>query len=386
MGGGFKRRVELDWLRLGTILAVFTFHTARFFDPEGWHVKNAVLHGWLVGPERFFIVWAMPLLFVISGGAVTLSLRSRSVARYLRERVLRVLVPLAVGIFTHVMWQVYLERVSHGQFEGSFLQFVPHYFDGLYGLGGNFAWMGLHLWYLMLLFVFSLVLLPLFLWLRTGPGQRLVDRAGAFMARPGAVLLLAIPIGLALALPDPTTLWGGQFFGGWNACAYACFFAFGFLLVSSDRAYEGLIQQWLPATVVAGALGLSVGIAWGGSDPAPGSVRAFALLGGMGVVGWSAVVAILGGGIAGWRGTGGAFLARASEVVLPFYILHQTVILTVGYPVVRWPIPDLAKWAIIAASSLVATLALCEIVRRVAVLRLLFGMPMRPGHALASGP
>src|SRR5215470_10868987 len=131
------RKVELDWLRLGAIAGVFVFHTARFFDPWEWHVKNATVHPWLVVPFDVFTTWAMPLLFVISGAGVALSLRRRDVQRYLRERVLRLLVPLAVGVFTHVLWQVYLERATHGQFAGSFLEFVPHYFEGLYGYGGN---------------------------------------------------------------------------------------------------------------------------------------------------------------------------------------------------------------------------------------------------------
>ena len=372
------RRVELDWLRLGTILAVFLFHTGRFFDPEDWHVKNPVVHPWLVGPELFFVVWAMPLLFVISGGVVALSMRGRSVGQYLRERVLRLLLPLAVGTFTHVMWQVYLERVSHGQFTGSFLEFVPRYFDGLYGLGGNFAWMGLHLWYLELLFVFSVVLLPAFVWLRPGGERSLLQRVGGVLARPGAVFLLAIPIALALMLPNPNSVWGGRFFGGWNACAHACFFSFGFLILSSEEACERIRRQQPIATLIAVGLGVLLG-AWFASGPPPAhaSAGSLVMLGGMGIVGWSAVLAILGGGIDGLRGVRPAFLARASELVLPFYILHQTVILTIGYPVVRWPLPDVAKWALIAVSSFTVTALLCDIVRREGPLRVLFGMPLR---------
>jgi hypothetical protein len=56
--------------------------------------------------------------------------------------------------------------VSHSQFAGSFIEFYPHYFDGFYAFGGNFAWMGLHSWYLEMLFIFSLITLPLFLYLR----------------------------------------------------------------------------------------------------------------------------------------------------------------------------------------------------------------------------
>jgi peptidoglycan/LPS O-acetylase OafA/YrhL len=378
------RKVELDWIRLGTILLVFLFHTSRFFDPEGWHVKNAVVHPWLLGPMLFFIVWAMPILFVVSGAAVFLSLQSRAVTRYLRERVLRLLVPLAVGIFTHVMWQVYLERVSHLQFAGSFLEFVPRYFDGLYGFGeGNFAWMGLHLWYLELLFVFSLALLPALLWLGRGAGRRLLERVASFLARPGAVFLLAIPIALAMVLPRYGTLWGGRFFGGWNLCAHACFFLCGFVLVSSERLYDSLRRQWPAATLVSVALGLPLALAFGGGpEPTHGSLRAWISLGGMAVVGWSTVLAILGGAIDGLRGVRSPFLARASEAVLPFYVLHQSVILTVGYAVVRWPIPDLARWAVIAGSSLVATIAICELlVRPFGWVRVLFGIPARPARA-----
>lgn len=61
--------------------------------------------------------------------------------------------------------------------------------------------------------------------------------------------------------------------------------------------------------------------------------------------------------------------------MLPFYIMHQTVLLTVGYWVVRWDIPDLAKWIIIVGSSLTICLALYEfLIRRNNVLRFLFGM------------
>ena len=36
-----ERRYDIDWLRVVAILAVFLYHCARFFGPEGWHLKNA---------------------------------------------------------------------------------------------------------------------------------------------------------------------------------------------------------------------------------------------------------------------------------------------------------------------------------------------------------
>jgi peptidoglycan/LPS O-acetylase OafA/YrhL len=374
------RKLELDWLRLGAIALVFVFHTARFFDPWGWHVKNPTVHPWLMAPETIFITWAMPLLFVISGAGVSLSLRRRTVATYVRERVLRVLVPLVVGVFTHVLWQVYLERSTHGQFDGSFLEFVPRYFDGWYGYGGNFAWMGLHLWYLELLFAFSLALLPVFLWSGTGRGRRVVARVCGLLARPGGPFLLAVPVALAAALPAPASFWGTRSWGGWNLLSHACFFGAGFLVVADERLYQSVRRHWLPATLVAAGIGGPLAATFiGAPEPAHGSLRAWVMLGGMALVGWSAIVALLGGAIGGLHAVQARFLARASALVLPFYVLHQTVILTVGWVVVRWAVPDLARWAIIAVGSLAATLAGCEVVRRAAPLRVLFGMKARSG-------
>jgi hypothetical protein len=64
---------------------------------------------------------------------------------------------------------------------------------------------------------------------------------------------------------------------------------------------------------------------------------------------------------------------------LPFYVLHQTVLLVVGYFVVQWAIPDVLKWAIISSSSLALILLIYDrLIRPHNVLRFLFGMrPLR---------
>jgi glucan biosynthesis protein C len=73
------------------------------------------------------------------------------------------------------------------------------------------------------------------------------------------------------------------------------------------------------------------------------------------------------------------FLRYANEAVLPFYILHQTVIIAIGYYVVRQAIPDPAKFVIIAVSAFAVIAALYELlIRRSNVLRFLFGMKPRP--------
>ena len=159
----------LDWARIIGIFCVFLYHSGRAFDFEDWHVKNPVPSEGITIWLGFLILWIMPLMFVVSGVSSYLSLRSRTAGRFLRDRVLRLLVPLvAMGMLIFGPYQIYLERLTHGQFSGSLLAFLPHYFEGWYypGQPGNFAWMGVHLWYLLVLFLWSLLLLPLFVWLK----------------------------------------------------------------------------------------------------------------------------------------------------------------------------------------------------------------------------
>ena len=78
------------------------------------------------------------------------------------------------------------------------------------------------------------------------------------------------------------------------------------------------------------------------------------------------------------------FLAYGNEAVLPFYILHQNVLLWVGFFVVGWAIPDLAKYGIIMLTSFVLCVLLYEyLVRRFNVLRISFGLkPLRRTNQL----
>jgi hypothetical protein len=72
-----------------------------------------------------------------------------------------------------------------------------------------------------------------------------------------------------------------------------------------------------------------------------------------------------------------AFLTYNNEAVLPFYILHQTVIVTLSYAIVRWPIPDLLKFHIVLLASFAIVMVIYEyLVRRINLLRFLFGMKL----------
>ena len=64
------RRNDLDWLRVLAILAVFVFHSGRFFDLGGWHVKNPTTYFGVQVWITFLANWLMPVVFAISGASL----------------------------------------------------------------------------------------------------------------------------------------------------------------------------------------------------------------------------------------------------------------------------------------------------------------------------
>jgi len=371
----FNRRYDLDWLRVFAILAVFIFHSGRFFDTGDWHVKNPTTYFGSQVWTTFMANWLMPFIFVISGASLFYALGSHGTWKFIDDKVKRLFVPLFVGIFTHIMFQVYLERITHHQFYGSFFEFIPHYFDGWYGFGGNFAWMGLHLWYLLILFVYSLLFYPLFRWLKNESGKRVLEALGNFLALPGMIYLLALPIAYLFVTIDPREVIGIRDFGGWSLPVYILFFIYGFIVISHEGIQER-IEQYRFISLSAGILCIvSLLFLWAKEgDPIFGSTRYVLVFGIFSVSSWCWVLSFLGFGFK-YLTESKPILARLNEAVLPFYILHQTVLLSVGYFVTQWVIPDPAKFVVISLSSLAIIITVYEfVIRRVNVMRVLFGM------------
>jgi len=370
-----QRRYDLDWLRVLAILVVFVFHSCRFFDQMGWHVKSATVYAPVQAWIIFLNGWLMPLVFVISGASLFYAVGKGSVFGFIRDKMLRIFVPLVVGVFTHASLAVYLERTTNGRFSGSFFEFYPHYFDGFYGFGGNFAWMGLHLWYLLVLFIYSLAFLPLF-YLLKGPARNLLNKLGDLLAVPGVILVLILPVTWFSAILDPRSGLGQRNFGGWPVLVYICYLLYGFVIFSHAPLQTRLQQMrwfYLTAALITTAVFL-----WrfGYVVPQHGTIAElyFGLL--FITSSWCWILTFI-GFTCQYMTNNTQVLKYANEAVLPFYIMHQTVLLVIGYFVLQWPIPDPVKWLIIALSSFALVMGIYEfLVRQFNVLRVLFGMKL----------
>lgn len=369
-----ERRYDLDWLRVIGILAVFIYHSSRLFNMEDWYVKNPT---WYLSVEvwnRFATAWLMPLMFIVSGASLFYAVSKgegvfKAAGAFVKDKALRLLVPWLVFILTHESLQFYLDRLSHGQFSGSYFQYLPQFYTS------NLDPYGSHLWYLWLLFAFGVILYPLMRWLK-GRGRGALSRLGDLLALPGAVYVLALPAILLAALLDYGAM---DHNAGWTFAVYLWLILAGFLVGSHRRVQAGIERlRWLSLPVGLVLVGASIFLLTLEAGPAFGTWR-YALGWGSRALGsWCCVLGVLGFG-GKHLNFSTPFLTYANEAVLPFYILHQTVLISVGYLVVQWPIPDLLKWLIIVPVSFAIIMVLYEyVVRRFNVIRVLFGMkPMK---------
>ena len=228
-----------------------------------------------------------------------------------------------------------------------------------------------------MLFIFCLVFLPLFLWLKRGSGQRVPGRLGDLFALRGAVYLLALPTILCLILTDSKSFLGNTEWGGGSILSHATFFLSGFLIISHEGLQKNIQRfRWLSLALVAILMATIFVLLMAIGEPSSGTLL-YALGRTLwGLWSWCWVLAILGFGMKHLN-FNRPILAYANEAVLPFYILHHPVLLSVGYFVVRWAIPAALKFVVIDAISFTIIMALYEfVVRRFNAIRFLFGMKL----------
>jgi peptidoglycan/LPS O-acetylase OafA/YrhL len=369
------RLYYIDWLRVIAMLSIFLYHSNRFFTINSWHINNAERSLGSTIFEEAFNLWMMPLFFVLSGAAVYYSLKSRKTNSFIKERFLRIFVPLiGIGIFVLAPIQIYLERLTHGEFSGNFFHFYPHYFDGLYGFGGNFAWMGVHLWYLMDIFFFSLIALPLFI-PRRKTGESIVSAIAQRWGKIWILLLFFLLLGVASIVTDVAGLGWTEEMGSWDILSYFVFFVYGYLIFSSMKIQE-TVSKYSPVLLIV-AVTLTVAHLVFSFFPSLEIMYDTWLFNLRGFCAWSWILGLLGIG-SRWFNTSSKFLGYANEAVLPFYILHQPIILIIGFFVIQWNIGIALKYLIIASTSFIAILAVYDVlVRRINVLRFLFGVRPR---------
>lgn len=381
-----ERRHDLDWLRVIAILLLLYFHTGMIFVAEwGWHIKNAETSSLLLELNFFLSRWRMALLFLISGIGTSYALRRRSAGRYVGERAKRLLVPVLFGVLVIVPPQLYMERLAGGAAYASFLDFYPDVFTkGAYP-EGNLSYH--HLWFVFYLFLYSVAALPLFLFLRSEAGARWAGRITRALRGRG-LYALALPLGAVLAalvvrFPGPQDV-----VHDWAYLLYFfLFFVYGYLLSVADGLWATIEARRRTSLTLAFLSILAIDyLRW--NDAAPHFAYSlpntlYYLLEAFNA--WCSVLAILGYGKR-YLNVRTRVLDYANEGIYPFYILHQTVIVVIGFYVIQVEESILAKYLFVSTVSLVLCWAIYDLlVRPFPAMRFLFGMKP-PRAAVGKAP
>ena len=236
-------------MRAFVVAGLVVFHSAVVFATGGsWFVTDP-------GPSAVFTVfllwgslWGMPLLFLVSGMGARYAMRTRPAAAFARERLARLGVPFVADLAALVPPMFYLERLAQPAFHQSYWRFwlgfvnVPAIAAGLLPRGswtsGGVSFDPAHLWFLYVLVVFSVRLLPLLACLRGPRGSLLTGRLAGLAERHGGVVVwaAAIPLMVTEAVfgPDVNT-------GGWERATHVFPFLYGFVIACDSRFEAALL-------------------------------------------------------------------------------------------------------------------------------------------------
>ncbi len=366
------RRYDLDWLRVIVFALLIFYHVGMFFVPWDFHIKNNNIYHWLIYPMWFLNQWRLPILFVISGMGTYYALQKRTGKQFAWERIKRLYIPLNVGMLLIIPPQVYIERQVNSQFIGSYFDFWPSKaFIGIYP-NGNMSWH--HLWFLPYLLLFSLILMPLFLYLKNHPNNVFITWLNNLIKNPLGLYVFIIPLYFIEAFIEPFFPVTHALIGDWFTIINCItLFFYGFLLITVKNSFwlavENFRKRFLLTGIISFAIMLLITHNFKDSDIRHFTEAFFKVLNL-----WSWILALFGFAAKHFN-KNSKILSYSNEAVYPFYILHQSAMIVVAYFLIdlNWSLGLKASIMILGTFG-ISWLLYEFLIRRWKYIRPLFGL------------
>ncbi len=222
-----NRRHDIDWLRVIAIGLLLIYHVAIGF--QSWGIMLGFITNdkpwmslWI--PMTMLNVWRIPLLFFVSGMGVYFAIQNKNWKQLLLERTRRIFIPFVFGIFAIVPISIYLwKRYYHGE-----LTYSPN---------------PAHLWFLGNIFIYVIILSPVFFYLKRNEEGRIVTWIKKCLSNPLGLLLVIAAFIIEVLLVHPNLYelyamtWHGFFLG-------LLAFFFGFCFVLSGSSFWNMLLKW----------------------------------------------------------------------------------------------------------------------------------------------
>ena len=346
------RKKYLDNIRIIIILMLFPYHAFMIWNNYGtkfyiWGGDNNLLSSLIVLVSS----WFMPILFVIAGMSARYSLNKRGTKKFVKERIKKLLIPFICGLIMLVPFQTLYARKYFFNYNGSiidnFKYFFTHFSD-LNGYDGMFTFG--HLWFLLYLFIISLVSLLIIKKISFEKMEKKVNNISIIF-----IILMFIPLFVFYNIGN---------FGGQSIGKYALLYLLGYYLFT-DSFIERLLNYktiilslFVISEIVLVILYYNYGFYNDLFDN---------------FVGWI--------GICSCMILGKLFLNKETKLTcylkkaqFPVYILHQTILVIIGYYALLNFNNIYIQLSIIIFGSFIITIILYEIISRIPILKKTIGI------------
>jgi len=370
-----NRLYFIDYIRVFAFLLLILFHSALPFVNYNWEVKNEQKSEILLSIVLWFHQWRLPLLFFISGVGIYFSLKTRNILKFTLERFRRLFIPLVFAMLFTIPIQVYVEYLQKGRVTGSYFEFYPSVWDFVPYPDGSLTWS--HMWFIVYLLTFILILIPLFSIMKIKMIEKNKDQFANILSSKYLIFLIFLIqyynyYQFYLKYPEQGSLvddWfvfnssitylilgyllasSSQF---WNNCEHYRKISLSFAVITSTILF---INYYLP-----NALPKKEGM----------DAQVYFLLDALQI--WSIILTII-GFAKKYLNNSSNILQYLNQAVFPFFIIHQTMIVAIGYWIVQLKVSIFTKYLLLSICSSIIIYTLYEyVIRRIKLTRFLYGM------------
>lgn len=375
------RRLDLDWLRIAAFGLLIFYHVGMFYVTWDWHVKSSHASPVIEPLMRLSNPWRLTLLFIISGCATRFMMDKMNAGRFLGSRTVRLMVPLLFGVFVIVPPQSYFQIVEQLGFTGSFTDFYAKYAtasgdwhpNGEYLITPTYN----HLWFVAYLFIYTLLIILI------GP---LLKRIPARFAAPlgsGPMIVILPWIVMTLLAATLRPIFGEThaLIDDWyNHAVYIPAFLLGYAIAKHEPFFESCQRMRWPMLIIGFAAWLSLEVfrITITGEPTPAILMIGAAF--RELQAWTTILALFGFARKHLRHDG-KIRRYLTDAIFPFYIIHQTAIVVTGHYLNGLGLPVWVEVPTLIAITIASCWLGYEIVRRIGILRPLFGLKMETAKA-----